>query len=128
MEPLEDRRLMAALTNGTAPLSDLAVDASQHSASSLIVQFKAGTSSPGSLGAYMATTNLDPEWALTPGLRKVELDPRADWASTLLAFKQDPNVQYVEPNYHVQLQIDPVVPNDTDLGQDWGLDNIGQTG
>src|SRR5205085_3990975 len=57
-----------------------------------------------------------------------ELDPKADWASTLLAFKQDPNVQYVEPNYHVQLEADPVTPNDPDLGQDWGLDNAGQTG
>src|SRR5207247_11011414 len=100
------------VTSGTAPLSDLWVDAAQHSTSSLIVQFKAGTSSPGSLAAYTATASLDPEWALTPGMRKVELDPNADWASTFLAFKQDPNVQYVEPNYHVQLQIYPAVPND----------------
>ncbi len=125
VESLEDRHLLAALTDGTAPLSSLDVDPTAHSTSSLIVQFRAGTSSPGSLAAYTATASVDSEWALTPGMRKVELNANADWASTLLAFKLDPNVQYVEPNYHVQLQL---APNDPDLGQDWGLDNLGQTG
>jgi hypothetical protein len=66
LESLEDRRLMAVVTDGTAPLSNLAVDSTAHSTSSLIVQFKPGTSSPGSLAAYVSTAKLSPEWALTP--------------------------------------------------------------
>src|SRR5262249_47491009 len=79
----------------------------------------------GSLAAYSAAANLDPEWALTPGMRKVELDPRTDWQAALAAFRQDPNVAFAEPDYHVSLQM---VPNDPDFDKTYGLNNDGQNG
>jgi len=94
IETLEDRRLLAALTPGTAPLSALAVDQNEHSASSLIVQFKSGTNSPGSLAAYLTMAQLGAEWDITPGMRKVDLASNADWSHALAAFQQDPNVLF----------------------------------
>lgn len=125
IETLEDRRLLAAITAGTAPLSALAVDHNEHSATSLIVQFKSGAVAPGSLAAYLTMAQLGAEWDITPGMRKVDLASNADWSQALAAFKQDPNVQFAEPDYHVSLQL---TPNDPDLGKLWGLDNTGQTG
>ena len=122
VELLEDRRLLA-----TASLNDLALDTGDHRASSLIVKFREGANSAGSLAAYVATANLDPEWSLTPGMHKVELDPSADFAATLAAYRQDPNVEFAEPDYHVSLEDDPKVPNDPNYGDTWGLNNIGQT-
>src|SRR5437868_568473 len=103
LETLEDRRLLASF-------SDLSLDQSQHSASSLIVQFKDGSSSPGSLAAYLATAHVNSDWALTPGMRRVDLDSTADWSVALSAFKQDPNVVFAEPDYHVSLQLEPNDP------------------
>src|SRR5262249_55885408 len=78
-----------------------------------------------SLAAYLATGQLEPEWSLTPGMHKVDLASSADWAAALLAFKQDPNVQFVEPDFRVSLQQEP---NDPDFDKLWGLNNTGQTG
>jgi len=122
-EPLEDRRLLAVTTN-LAPLSGLAVDSAEHSTSSLIVQFRPGTNAVSSLAAYVATSKVDDQWSLTPGMHKVELNTDADWAAALVAFRQDANVQFVEPDYRVSLQLEP---NDPDYGQTWGLNNTGQT-
>src|SRR5262245_43942333 len=95
VETLEDRHLLSSM---------VAIDPNQQQIGSLIVQFKSGVNAPGSLAAYSAAANLDPEWALTPGMRKVELDPRTDWQAALAAFRQDPNVAFAEPDYHVSLQ------------------------
>jgi serine protease len=126
LETLEDRRLLAALIDlSSSPLSDTAIDSTQHSNTSLIVQFRDGSSSVSSLAAYLMTSKLEPEWSLTPGMHKVDLNSAVDWAAALLAFKRDPNVQFVEPDYRVSLQ---QTPNDPDFGNLWGLDNTGQTG
>src|SRR5439155_12027876 len=53
------------------------------------------------------------------------LDSTADWSVALSAFKQDPNVVFAEPDYHVSLQLEP---NDPDFEKTWGLNNTGQTG
>ena len=125
LESLEDRRLLATVAPLTGPQSDFTIDAGQHRGSSLIVQFREGTSSAGSLGAYVATANVNPEWALTPGMRRVDLDPAADWSATLASFQSDPNVLFAEPDYHVSLQLEP---NDPSFSSTWGLNDTGQTG
>ncbi|MBI4825818.1 MAG: S8 family serine peptidase [Nitrospirae bacterium] len=40
-------------------------------------------------------------------------------------YKEDPNVEYAEPNYIVHALA--VTPNDTSFNQQWGLNNTGQT-
>src|SRR3954447_5051755 len=117
--------LEARLALSSVPLSSLSFDDRQHSTSSLIVQFRPGATAVSSLAAYLATAKMDAPWSLTPGMQKVELASNADWASALAAFKNDPNVQFAEPDYRVSLQM---AANDPDFGQTWGLDNTGQTG
>ena len=125
LEELEDRSLLASFSlPGDTPPSIL-LDQSEHRPNSLIVQFRDGASAPGSLAAHLLTANLQPEWALTPGLRKVDVDPNADLADVIRAFKQDPNVAFAEPDYRVSLQ---VLPNDADFGSLYGLNNTGQNG
>ncbi len=40
-------------------------------------------------------------------------------------YNEDPNVEYAEPNYIINLH---AMPNDTDFNELWGLHNLGQTG
>lgn len=40
-------------------------------------------------------------------------------------YREDPNVEYAEPNYIVHMA---VIPGDTSFGQLWGLHNTGQSG
>src|SRR5262245_6688234 len=123
VESLEDRRLLTVASAAT--FDDLAVDQGQSRASSLIVQFKSGLNSAGSLAAYVATAGMSSEWALTPGMRRVDFDPAMDYAAALATFRNDPNVLYAEPDYRVSIQL---LPNDPDLSRLWGLDNNGQVG
>src|SRR5262245_18673596 len=92
VEFLEDRRLLAADRDIAAP-GGLSVDPSQHRASSLIVQFRDGASSAGSLAAYSFGATLSAPWAVAPGLREVELNPGADVDAARAAYAADPNVE-----------------------------------
>jgi len=130
-EALESRFLLTATADDSRPVGGVTVDPLAHSSSSLIVQFRPGASAPGSLSAYQAMQTVDPAWALTPGMHKVEINAISDYQSALAAFSQDPNVAFVEPDYRIQLQADQlpaVTPNDPDFNQTWGLNNVGQTG
>ncbi len=118
VENLEDRRLLAI---ASTDLPDIARD---HRSGSLLVQFRDGASTPGSLAAHMLTTNVSPEWELTPGMRRVEFDTVSDFAAALAAFKQDPNVLFAEPDYRISLQQEP---NDPGFSYEWGLHNTGET-
>ncbi len=42
-------------------------------------------------------------------------------------FKDDPDVEYAEPNYYRYAAVE-VIPNDTDFDRLWGLHNTGQSG
>lgn len=119
LETLEDRRLLAA---DLSTLSSLTVDQESFSDRALIVQFRDGTSSPGSLSAHSATRRLEAEWAITPGMRRVQIDPGSDITSVLAAYRSDPNVVFAEPDFRVSLQL---VPDDERFDMLYGLDNQG---
>src|SRR5687768_7291925 len=121
VETLEERRVLSTLSN----LADLSVEVTDRRSASLLVQFRAGASSPGSLAAYQLTTNVDEEWSIVPGLRRVELDPAADWEATLAAYQQDPNVVFAQADHRVSLQLRP---DDPDFDVLYALDNEGQGG
>ena len=120
VEPLEDRRLLTT----TSDLSNLTLEPGSHRAGSLLVQFRDGASSAGSLAAYQVTANVnDEEWSITPGLRRVEIDADADWEATLAAYQQDPNVLYAQADHRVSLQL---VPDDPFFDVLYAMDNTGQ--
>jgi len=118
LETLEERRLLTVADSSNLALPDLA--SHEHRADSLIVQFRDGASTPGSLAAHLLTANLQQEWTITPGMRRVDLTSAADLAAALLAFRNDPNVSFVEPDYRVSLQD---TPNDPSFDSLWGLNN-----
>src|SRR5687768_12109445 len=121
LESLEGRQLLAAVNT----LADLSLDSTAHRAGSLTVQYRDGASSAGSLAAHVATADQSEEWSIAPGFRRVDLDPAADWAATLAAFRRDPNVLFVQPDHRVSLQLEP---NDPDFPMTYGLHNEGQIG
>jgi subtilisin family serine protease/subtilisin-like proprotein convertase family protein len=125
LEPLEDRRLLAAAPVPDLSLLDNPSLTREHRPGSLIVQFRDGASAPGSLSAHLITANLAPEWQLTPGMRQVDLTPAADWDAALLTFRQDPNVLFAEPDYRITLQKEP---NDPSYPALHALNNTGAAG
>jgi subtilisin family serine protease len=120
LEPLENRRLLTA-SDGTAP--QLTLDASA-APTSLLVQYRDIGAYASSLAAYQAGTNSADQWDIAPGTREVNLNAGVDLASALAAFQSDANVLFAEPNYPVQL--DTLIPNDTQFGDQWDLKNTGQ--
>lgn len=59
-------------------------------------------------------------------MQHVKLPQGTSLEEALEDYQDDPDVEYVEPNYvrHVSF----TVPNDVGFGELWGLDNTGQTG
>ena len=58
-------------------------------------------------------------------LRTVQLAPGASLDDALAAYRADPNVLHVDPNYRLHLNR---TPNDTYFGYQFGQHNTGQTG
>jgi subtilisin family serine protease/subtilisin-like proprotein convertase family protein len=91
----------------------------------ILVRFKpdvlARTPVPAALPATTVETSLD----LVPGLFEVALSPGTTVDSALAAYGADPRVQSVESD---RLLTTSQVPNDTMFGQQWDLNNTGQTG
>jgi subtilisin family serine protease len=112
VEPLEDRRLLAAM---------LSVDSEMYSDSSLLVQYRDGAAARQQvLGA-----TLGDQWAVAPGLREIHLAPGTDIGQAIRDYQSDPNVLFVEPDFRVSLMMEP---NDPDYFHQWGFHNGGTSG
>ena len=113
LELLEDRRL---LTASHAPVSDIVLDSSV-TPTALIVQFRTGQSAVSSLAAYTAGVATTQQWSsVAPGMREVPLRPGVDLNSALAAYKNDANVLFAEPDYHIKVTDFPAdPPNDPSL-------------
>ncbi len=122
LEPLEDRRLLAVIGEA-APgglFSQLAIDPGVHREAALLVQFRADASA-----AAVSGTQLGRGWEIAPGLREVSVQPGTDYLAALAAYKEHPDVLFVEPDFRVTLN---VLPSDPAFDLLYGLDNQGQTG
>src|SRR5688572_27965855 len=94
-ERLEDRRLLAAMTElASASLGDLSLDTSSYRPTSLLVQYRDAAAAANSSAGSIAGTRLTSDWAIAPGLRKVELDVCASLDAALAAYRSDPNVLF----------------------------------
>lgn len=57
------------------------------------------------------------------GIEHVKLPPGLSVEEALRRYREDPSVEYAEPNYILRKA---VIPNDPMFGSQWGLHNIGQ--
>ena len=57
------------------------------------------------------------------GVRRIKFPSDISVKEAVAKYKMDPNVEYAEPNYIIHFM---AMPNDSDFGKLWGLDNIGQ--
>jgi hypothetical protein len=71
----------------------------------LLVKFKAGTTS-GSVTSTLHTMSLESVRAYrsVAGLRRVHLTPGVTAEEAMAAYRKQPNVEYVEPNYILSSQ------------------------
>lgn len=92
----------------------------------VLVRFRPGTPTQTRQVAHAALNGRSIRtWASVDGLELVQLPAGANIQSAVVAYRQNPNVLYAEPNYIVHAL---GLPNDPSFAQQWGLDNTGQDG
>jgi thermitase len=95
-----------------------------HVPGELLVKFKAGVTAHAT-GAAAAARGHSILRSLTPdGLKHVRAAPGESVSAATAAYRSDPEVEYVQPNYVYRAA---AVPDDPAYGQLWGLRNTGQT-
>lgn len=91
----------------------------------LIVKFRGGLSSAGQLQTLGIRGHRRKRTMGGDGrMARVSLSPNESVESALDAYRDDPTVEYVEPNYILRLTS---LPNDPQFANQWGLRNTGQT-
>jgi subtilisin family serine protease len=95
------------------------IDAESWDPTSILVRFRPNTASA------LEGTHLGRELSIVSGLHSVRLDAGMDVDKALEAYRADPDVFYVSPNYLVRA-LD--IPNDPDYPLLWGMNNEEQTG
>ena len=94
---------------------------------SLLVRFRKGVTSKAMSSAHAAVgASVVRAYRIVPGLQRVQLPAGASLARALSAYRHNPAVQYAEPDYRVHVVGTP--PNDPLFGQQWDMNNTGQTG
>ncbi len=115
LEALEDRTLLSAAIS----LAPGAYDPTQ-----VLVQFRPAALASGAPALNVPGAALGPQLSSVPGLYDVQLNGLSVPAA-LAIFQADPRVQSVEPDYYLQVT---GTPNDPQFGNQWGLQNTGQSG
>ncbi len=91
----------------------------------LLVKFKLGVVTTSSFKIHQAVgASVIKSFSVVPNLEHVKLPEGLSVKDAIIKYKNDPNVEYAEPNYI--LHISETIPNDTDFGQQWDLRNTGQ--
>ncbi|MDC0936832.1 S8 family serine peptidase [Pirellulales bacterium] len=118
VESLEQRRVLSA---DFASFSSLSMNPTSYSSDSIIVRL----ADPAASLETIANTQLHAPLANLPMFRKVELGAGITVADAIAVYSSHPSVAYAEPDYAINLTIEP---DDTQYDELWGLHNTGQTG
>jgi subtilisin family serine protease/subtilisin-like proprotein convertase family protein len=110
VEQLEDRNLMDAGATGL-------------DASTILVRFRAEAVEQGLVRPALEGTQIGAALPLVDGLFEVTVSAGVNLDDAIAAYRADANVLFAEPNF--QLVVD-WIPNDTNFGDLWGLNNTGQ--
>jgi hypothetical protein len=89
----------------------------------LIVGFK-GDVSPGQQKQILKAAGLDEKKSWTKIHGALAHTAGGDVSTAIAELQQDPRVRYAEPNYIIKVD---ALPNDPSFGNEWGLNNTGQT-
>jgi subtilisin family serine protease/subtilisin-like proprotein convertase family protein len=114
LETLEDRTLF----NATAGVT---INPSAYSPSDILVQFR--TAEPPQ--SVLSGTTIGTALNAAAGLYEVDLQGSVTVEQALAAYRASPAVASAEPDYYL---IANSIPNDPQFGQQWYLNNTGQTG
>jgi subtilisin family serine protease len=109
-----------------APLTPAGAAASQYVPGEVLVKFKPTASTQEHLAAMaaMAARGHSVVASLNqPGWAQVKVGAGQTMETALTAYRNDPNVEYAQPNYIYHAT---AVPNDTQYGQLWAFKNTGQ--
>jgi subtilisin family serine protease len=103
-------------------LTELTSDGQEVVSGELLVRFKEGAESEqwthGLLGARVLHS-----YRTVPGLQRVQVPASLNVESAVEAYRADPNVLYVEPNYVYRID---ATPDDAEFDDLWGMHNTGQ--
>jgi thermitase len=92
-----------------------------HVTDELLVKFKQGVAKEQRLQSISALAVREKQrLGKQQQISRIKLQKGQSLQQALAAYRADPNVEYVQPNYIYYAQ---AVPNDTDYSQLWGLDN-----
>jgi subtilisin family serine protease len=93
----------------------------------LMVKFRSGTSPDKSMLTHQTLgTSVLERYSLIPNLEHIKLPDGLPVRDAVIKFMADPNVVYAEPNYVRKINsVNPVFPNDTYFGNQYGLNNSG---
>jgi hypothetical protein len=92
----------------------------------LLIKFKSGTSAQAASISHTRPGAQVAKHFRKTGIQVVKLRAGLTTKDAIELYKNDPNVEYVEPNY--KLYGLDLFPNDVRFGDLWGLHNTGQTG
>lgn len=127
LEMLENRTLLNADARGLASFHSLRVDPGSSDPTSILVRYRDDAVARGRANAYLQGTEVAASFDLVPGLREVKLGHGIGIGDALAAYRANPDVLYVQPNYRVHIELAANDPSYAD-GALWGLHNTGQDG
>ena len=113
LERLEDRTL----------LSGIELTPDQYDSQHILIQYEPGLTADVGSGQY--GFDVGAPMAALPTLRVLKLHSGVTVEQALAFYSEHHAVAYAEPNYRIRAS---VTPNDPSFGQQYGLNNTGQTG
>jgi subtilisin family serine protease len=113
----------AGLTLLNPAAAETAAAAGSHVADEVLVKFKPVFAAQNRTAAVAARGHSVLANLHQPGWVRVRFDARQTMAQALAAYRNDPDVEYAQPNYIYRAT---AAPNDTQYGQLWALKNFGQ--
>jgi len=107
-----------------APPFPAGAASSQYVPGEVLVKFKRTASMQGLMAGMAARGHSVVANLELPGWAQVKVGAGEAMETALTAYRNDPNVEYVQPNYIYRAT---AVPNDTQYSQLWAFRNTGQT-
>jgi thermitase len=107
-----------------APPLLASVAAAQYVPGEVLVKFKPTTSTQERMATMAARGHSVLASLNQPGWAQVKIGAGQTMETALAAYRTDPNVEYVQPNYIYHANL---MPNDPQYGQLWAFKNFGQT-